>query len=268
MHIHTYSSTSLRKKVSEDACVVNERANVFGVFDGATPLVPFYDEEGRNGAYLASHTFSDYFSTMDPAFSLKEAVILANRKLRDLMSMNGIDLSDMTQLWSTCVAVVRFEEGREMSYAQLGDSIIMVERKNGSIDVLTRDTVHDISKRAKAKRERDRLYGIVLPDESFFDSVNNRLLYNRTMANTPDGYSVANGTPETEDYICTGRISLESVRSILLITDGLFASRKSLTDAFVQILDRGLENYALALEEAERRGEYPSDDKTGIWIRL
>jgi hypothetical protein len=199
---------------------------------------------------------------------LKEALATANRKLRDDMLRHGIDMKDKTQLWSTCAAVIQMEDDGEMSFAQLGDCMIMVERMDGTIDELTRDTVQGINERAKRKREKDRAKGIRLPEESYYDAAEHRRLYNRSMANTPDGYSVANGTPDAEDYIDAGCISLESVRSILLITDGLFSPGKSLIETFAEIRRQGLENYAMGLEEAERRGDFASDDKTGIWIRL
>jgi len=268
MRIHTVSRTSLRKQACEDAFVVNEAANLFGVFDGVTPLIPFSNEEGRNGACIASRTFRDFFDTMDPTLSLKDAIATANRNLREAMLKHGVDMQDKAHLWATCAAVVRIEPDGAMSFAQLGDCMILVERKDGTFDVLTRDTVQGIHERAKRKRERDRSRGIQLPEESDFDSEEHRRIYNRTMANTPDGYSVANGTPEAEHYIDTGRVSLESVRSILLISDGMFLPGESLPETFQQIRAKGLENYAIDLEETERRGDLASDDKTGIWICL
>jgi hypothetical protein len=199
---------------------------------------------------------------------LKDAIAMANRNLRDSMLRHGIDMNDKAHLWATCAAVIRIEPNGMMSFAQLGDCIILVERKDGTIEPLTRDTVQGIHERAKRKRERDRAEGIPLPEESYYDSAEHRRMYNRTMANTPDGYSVANGMPEVEHYIDSGRVSLESVRSILLITDGMFLPGESLPETFLKIRADGLDNYALELEEAERRGNLASDDKTGIWICL
>ncbi len=268
MRIHTVSRTSLRKTVCEDAFLAKEAIRLFGVFDGVTPLVPFYNEEGKNGAYIASRTFRDFFDKVDPALPLKDAIATANRRLREAMLKHGIDMDDKTSLWATCAAVVRIEPDGAMSFAQVGDCMILVERTNGTIDVLTRDTVEGVSQRAVRKRERDRADGASLPEETYYDAVEHRRMYNRTMANTPDGYSVANGTPDVNHYIDTGRIPLDSVRSILLITDGMFLPQRTLIDAFARIRNRGLENYAIELEEVERQGVVPSDDKTGIWICL
>lgn len=267
MQIYTCSRTSLRKQASEDACTVREEAGLFGVFDGATPLVPFRDEEGRNGAQLASLTFKRYFDTIRADMPLRVAACEANRQLLELMLSHGIDTGDKTQLWSTCVAVVRLEaERRQMSFVHLGDCMIMLERLDGTIDVLTRDTVEGISERARRKREKDRASGIELPEESYFAPVARQLLYNRTMANTPDGYTVANGMPDTEAYIHEGRVSLADARSILLVSDGLFYPGYPVAETFRQVREQGLEAYARRLEESERNGQSASDDKTGIWV--
>ncbi|MCR2803992.1 protein phosphatase 2C domain-containing protein [Paenibacillus soyae] len=269
MQIYTCSRTSLRKQASEDACTLREEAGLYGVFDGATPLVPFQDQDGRNGAQLASGTFKRFFDTMPAEMPLRDAVCEANRQLQELVLSHGIDMEDKTQLWSTCVAVVRLEANlREMSFVHLGDCMIMLERLDGTIDVLTTDTVEGISERAKKKRDRDRASGIEVPDESYFAPVAKQLLYNRTMANTPDGYTVANGTPDTEAYIHEGHVSLADARSILLVSDGLFYPGHEVEETFRQVSEHGLAEYAQRLEESERAGQTASDDKTGIWILL
>ena len=109
---------------------------------------------------------------------------------------------------------------------------------------------------------------IEVPDESYFAPVARQLLYNRTMANTPDGYTVANGTPDTEAYIHEGHVSLADARSILLVSDGLFYPGHGMEETFRQVSEHGLAEYAQRLEESERAGQTASDDKTGIWILL
>ena len=43
---------------------------------------------------------------------------------------------------------------REIEYAQLGDCMIVAILRNGTIQVLTKDTVEGISKRAKRRERR------------------------------------------------------------------------------------------------------------------
>jgi serine/threonine protein phosphatase PrpC len=269
MRIYSSSRVSLSKAVSEDSFVINDQLKVYGVFDGATPLVPFMDERGRNGAYLASNLFKNYFENdFSGDMSLFNGVIEANKRLMEKMKIYNVDMSCPENLWSTCVAVIKIEENQNISFAQLGDSMILAEHKSGVIEALTRDTVKDIGVRAKIRREKERSMGMPVPEESYYDDIKNQLLYNRRMANTPDGYPVANGTKEVCDYIYHDCIDARDLKSILLITDGLFYPNKDFNDIYRMINESGLEEYAIQLETYENNHNLRSDDKTGILIRL
>lgn len=41
--------------LNEDAALINETDGVFGVFDGASSLVPYLSSDKKTGAYIASH---------------------------------------------------------------------------------------------------------------------------------------------------------------------------------------------------------------------
>ncbi|WP_088011366.1 protein phosphatase 2C domain-containing protein [Gottfriedia acidiceleris] len=268
MEIRTSARVSLSKKVSEDAIVVNNEINVYGVFDGATPITPFENADGMNGAFIASNLFRKYFKNNFRAdMTLSEGIILANRRLMEEMKLNNIDINRPEELWSTCVAIVRIEK-QKVSYAQLGDCMILTEYHNGKIKILTKDTVKDINIRAKMRREKERKQGLILPDESYYDSIKNQLIYNRSMANTVNGYSVANGTEAVGNYIQSGSINTKNLKSILLISDGLFHPKFDLIHSFKVIKDIGLEEYSKRLEMEELKSKTRSDDKTGIFIRF
>ncbi|PGL73136.1 protein phosphatase 2C domain-containing protein [Bacillus sp. AFS055030] len=268
MEIHTSARVSLSKKVSEDAMVVNSEINVYGVFDGATPISPFKNADGMNGAYIASNLFSKYFKNHFRAeMPLSEGIILANRRLMEEMKLNNIDINRPEELWSTCVAIIKIEKN-SLSFAQLGDCMILAEYHNGEIKILTKDTVKDISSRAKIRREKDRKKGLILPDESYYQSIKNQLIYNRSMANTVNGYTVANGTEAVGNYIQLGSIDLNNLKSILLISDGLFHPKFDLIYTFKVMKEIGLEEYSKRLEMEELKSKFYSDDKTGIMIRF
>lgn len=266
MEIHTYFRVSLSKTVSEDAMVMNHDLNVYGVFDGATPITPFYNPAGMNGAYLASNVFKQYFENHFQADrTLSEGIIQANERLRNEMKINHVDFSRPEEWWSTCAAIVKIDK-QKISFAQLGDCMILAETHDGQIKVLTKDTVKGISARAKLKRVNERQNGLSLPDEAYYRSVKNQLVYNRSMANTPDGYSVANGTDEVRNYIQSGSIDSNHLNVILLISDGLFHPALDLKDIYKEIRQIGLEEYASQLEQEELKNKTHSDDKTGILI--
>lgn len=268
MEISTSARMSLSKKVSEDAMVVNNEINVYGVFDGATPITPFKNADGMNGAYIASNLLRMYFKNHFRAeMTLSEGIILANRRLMEEMKLNKIDINRPEELWSTCVAIIKIDK-QKVAFAQLGDCMILAEYHNGEIKILTKDTVKDISTRAKMRREKERKQGLILPDESYYHSIKNQLIYNRSMANTVDGYSVANGTEVVGNYIQLGSINTKNLKSILLISDGLFHPKFDLIHSFKVIKEIGLEEYSKRLEMEELKSVVHSDDKTGIYIRF
>ena len=257
-----------RKLESEDALIRNEKYAVYGVLDGSTPLVPYLDEFGHNGAYLAAHVLKEYFEAdYDISLSLKDNVEHANSRLRDVMLRKEVHLDNPAELWSTCIAVVAIEQN-QLHFAQLGDSMILVRKRNGDINVLTENTITGLDQRAKAKRTRDRQNNVTVEAESHFSSLKERLFYNRTLANDPIGYSVANGMPAVNDRIQSGTIPLDDIGQVLVISDGLFHPDYSLEETFRLILNQGFDEYANLVLDSYRVKSRSEDDMAGIRLEL
>jgi serine/threonine protein phosphatase PrpC len=269
MKLESYFRTAPHKSVSEDAIVLNDRIHVYGVFDGATPLVPFTDEHGKNGAYLASHLFKDYFLRLYRSnLSLVEGITAANRMLRDLMERYQVNQDNFEELWSTCAAIIQVGQDGTISYAQLGDCMIIVEYQDGKVNALTEDTVKGISNRAKLWRDEQRKNGVSLPDEEYFQETKQRLKFNRSLANKPNGYSVANGKEEVVHYTQHGQVKQNEIKALLLVSDGLFHPHDSIEDTFSKIDHMGIDQYAIELENFEKENQLRHDDKSGILIRF
>ncbi|WP_172461028.1 PP2C family serine/threonine-protein phosphatase [Priestia endophytica] len=269
MKLDTVFLCSPSKTVSEDAYVINEKQNIYGVFDGATPVTPFQNSKGQNGAYLASRCFQAYFTEeVRQEESLLESVVKANKKLLEMMKSHHISVHKKEELWSTCVALIKLEK-EKIQFAQLGDSMIVMENKEGKVTVLTKDTVKGIGSRAKQKREMERLRGKEKHDEDFYKkNLLYSLRYNRTLANTPNGYSVANGKEEVRKYIQYGEIQKNEVSCLLLVSDGFFHPSESLETTYQHIRSGGLERYAHKLAKLECENNLHSDDKTGILLQF
>lgn len=167
MKIKAYQQKSPLKQECEDSYFCNKDKKIYGVCDGATPLVPFRDEKGHNGAYIASHLFASYFTALRENHSLQFAVAKANEALQSKMLEYEVDTRKKEHLWCTCIAAVQIV-GEKIEYAQLGDCMIVATFQNGTMQVLTKDTVEGISKRAKRKREEDRKKGLSVPEEYCF----------------------------------------------------------------------------------------------------
>lgn len=269
MKVETYFRAAPHKSVSEDAIVLNEKINVYGVFDGATPLVPFRDENGMNGAHLASNLFKDYFFRLYRSnLSLVEGIEAANRMLREQMEKYKVNQEKYEHLWSTCAAIIKIENDGKLSYAQLGDCMIIAEFQNGMIKALTRDTVKDISRRAKLWREEQRKQGVNIPGEEYYQDLTQQLIFNRSFANKPNGYSVANGKEEVINFIQYGQVNVSEIKTLLMISDGLFHPYDSIEETFKKIDQSGIDRYASELELFEKKNNLHHDDKSGILIRF
>lgn len=263
--IETVMKTSPVKKESEDACIINDELGIYGVLDGSTPMVNFKDENGHNGAYLAANLFKTYFESLQIANFLHKEVAHANRLLKREMEAYNVDLSKKHHLWCTCVSVVQVKDDI-LSYASLGDTMIVVCDRYGQVNVLTVDTVKNISYRAKIKREIDRLKGFDVPPEEYFKHQQNDVIYNRSLANTPNGYSVANGMDEAEAYIQYGQLETKNLEHVLIMSDGLFDPKGSLNDVYREIVEVGLEIYVEKMMAREQKQGKYSDDKTAVLL--
>jgi serine/threonine protein phosphatase PrpC len=267
MKVQVFQRKSPLKSECEDSYFQNDAAQVYGVCDGATPLVSFQDENGHNGAYIASHLFQAYFEKIGRQESVTDGIKWANELLGQRMASYGIDQTEKHRLWCTCIAAVKITD-EHIQYGQLGDCMIVAKYKDGSVKMLTRDTVKGISARARKKREKDRKNGLHVQEESCFSDPMYRLMYNRTMANTPDGYSVANGMKEAEQYIQAGTVLRGEIEALFLCSDGLFHPDYSLEETAQFVWSQSIEVYAEQLEQIENERGIRPDDKTALIIWL
>ncbi|ALS26264.1 protein phosphatase 2C domain-containing protein [Paenibacillus cisolokensis] len=268
---------------NEDALVVNGQAGLYGVLDGATSLHPFRGPNGETGGYLASHLIQDYFQALNREEAsetpLNELVLRANTLLREAMRESGIDLSDKSSLWTSALALVRIHE-KYVDFAQAGDCMIAALYEDGSVRNVSRDHVDHVDYESRKIWMDGIRRGIRRKDE-LWELVKPVILKNKERMNTLSGYSVLSGQPEAADFIEYGRINRIGLRSLLLVTDGLFLPRSSMEpqnmdwgELVKQIREKRLSGYAdwlIRLETGDAECQrYPrfkvSDDKTGIWI--
>ncbi|RKN86424.1 protein phosphatase 2C domain-containing protein [Paenibacillus ginsengarvi] len=265
MNIVHYSKPSPQKKEGEDAIVLNPAARVYGVMDGVTPIVDYRDEDGHNGAYLASNTIRVYLERLQGSINLKESMVAANGAIRQAMLDSGIDLNVKHGLWASCFAAAYVDETGGISYAQIGDCMAIARYADGRVQVLTENRVSGVAARAKVKRAKEREMGKTVEDESYFENVHARIVYHRTfMANTAEGYGVANGTPEMESYIQAGVVPAEGLTHLLLISDGMFHPGLPLETTMERIVQEGFEPYVEQVEAAEKEKGMNPDDRSAV----
>lgn len=274
MHQHRYirdidyiTKTSPGKLECEDALIINEQLGIYGVLDGSTPMDDFTDENGHNGAYLAANLFKNYFEALAESSGLHQEIIQANHLLKNKMKDYHIDQTQKHRLWCTCVSAVQVQKNT-LCYASLGDTMILTRDKIGEINVLTVNTVKNVSARARIKRERNRCKGDAVPEESYYRKEKHRLVYNRYMANIPNGYSVANGMEEVQEFIQYGMFDMTDLTHVLICSDGLFDPKGDIRQVYWEIEKKGLGAYIENQTNHEQAHGIHSDDKTAVWITL
>lgn len=267
MKIYSYAKQSPRKVEREDAHFMNERASIFGVLDGVTPLDDFRDAAGHNGAYIAANLFKQYFETKpeDQTIELIHGIMEANSLLKREMEQHQIEMNELHKRWATCLVAVHIQQD-QIQYAQLGDCMLVARYHDGTVSVLTTNRVATVGERSKARRESERAQGHQLPEEDYFDTPRHQWIYQRWMANTPEGYGVANGMEEASDYIQSGQLHVSDISHLLLLSDGLFCPEMSLQETFQWIIDYGFEHYVDKVEREEQLVGASPDDRTGILL--
>ena len=177
-----------------------------------------------------------------------------------------VDTRKKEHLWCTCIAAVQIV-GEKIEYAQLGDCMIVAIFQNGTMQVLTKDTVEGISQRAKRK-EKKIVKGLSVPEEHIFQDVKEQLKYNRYLANMQGGYSVANGMKEAIHYLQHGELHIDEVSGIFICSDGLFHPDWPLEQTVAYIRKNSIKEYVAIIEELEGEKRIRPDDKTIMIIDL
>ena len=195
-------------RINEDKLVCTD--NLFGVFDGASSLVPdLY--HGKTGAWWASHLASSTFSKNDA--SLYNLGKRANQELSRTMSDMGVETGDKLQCWSTSVAAFQVE-GDSVTWIQSGDSQVLAIYADGDFQLLT--PYHNHDKETLQLLKKLYLQGDPDPQSSLRPQVEN---IRRQMNQS---YGVLNGEPVALDFLLRGSAALKDITHLLVFTDGLF----------------------------------------------
>ncbi|MWV46119.1 hypothetical protein GRF59_21085 [Paenibacillus sp. HJL G12] len=269
---------------NEDAVVLNERQQLYGVIDGATSLVPFRSANNETGGRLASQLLKQFFEELASGDrrDLETLTIEANSRLGAKMRESDIQMDRKSELWTAAMALVRITD-HHIEYVQAGDCMLMALYRDGSVRTITRDHVSHIGE-ISMETWRQGIASGIRTKAALWEQVQPQLLGNKDKMNTDNGYSVLNGLPDADRYLESGRINRIQLAGLLLVTDGLFypeewpnpeAGAERLDEKLLRsVASDGLERYAewlLALEQDDPECiRYPrfkiSDDKSGVWI--
>ena len=198
------------KDVNEDELLVGE--TVFGVFDGATGLVPYRNENGETGGQVAARIAKKVFESSIVSEPLEGLAIKANREIAHAMNTRGIDTSNALSRWSTTAAVVRVKQD-ELEFAGISDSCILGILPGGGYQLLVPYHNQDahllqVWKSLTDEEKRECLMSL------------------RREANVT--YGVLNGDGRAENFLRAGTCKTV-FDSVLIFTDGLIIPKR---DAF------------------------------------
>jgi serine/threonine protein phosphatase PrpC len=203
------------RDLNEDAILINDDYGVYGVFDGASSLTTYLSETGKTGAYLASNTVAETFKK--PLASLQETAVLANKNIEQLHERSNVDVSDIVNRFGTTAAAIRVD-GNYAEIIQVGDSIVLLIKKNGKVEIPLGYHDHDLDVMRKwreyADSGRKDIRKLVADD----------VIRLRRQANT--SYGLLNGDNRASSFIQSAKIDLREVATIILLTDGMFIPKE------------------------------------------
>jgi len=258
-------------KVNEDYFLIGE--NIFGVFDGATGLVKYFDENGNSGGAIAAQISKEIFLKGDA--SLIELTKKANEAIQNKMKELNIDVSDKLNVFSTTIAVVRLnKEENTFDWVQLGDSLILVVYEDNSFKLLVNDYDHDRNTLIlwkKLNKENN-------PQKNeLFKLETNKV---RRSMNEENGYGIVGCDDRMINFLKSGSESLDGIKHIICLTDGMFIPNpapekdddfEKWTELFLQGGLEAVKNYVIELENSDLEFvKYPRfkphDDLTAVAI--
>lgn len=270
---------------NEDALICNEKANIYGVVDGATSLVPYRSKDGETGGRRASQIVKKYFeriSISENTRSLEELMIGANDELGMEMEKEKIDISKNENVWTTGAAVIRIR-AHHIEFVQAGDCMITALYSDGTYRVITRDQIAYFDNNTKKEWVKAVKDGLRTQKE-IRNRVEPLIKEQKSKMNTIDGYSVLDGSIEANLFLESGKINRINLTGLIICSDGLFIHDEIDSSVKYDPMDElvkkisllGLEgfiHYLNAIEEKDPEClRFPrtkkSDDKTGIYLQF
>lgn len=198
--------------MNEDVLLVS--GATYGVFDGATSLVPAHLPKGQTGGYLAARIAADTFG--ESSVSLRFSAIEANARIGQAVRVATTSL-DRDALWSTSMAVIRID-GNRIEYCQSGDAVVLLLLKGGGYRCIGSDIDIDRETLLMWKRLEWR-EGV-----SIYSALADQIRKTRQGMNRD--YGVLNGEPEAISFLKYGEVERDEVADVLLFTDGLFLPKE------------------------------------------
>lgn len=199
--------------INEDDFLIGN--NIFGVFDGATGLKKYFDENGNSGGAIAAQISKNVF--LKGGANLIELTKKASEAVRVKMEKLNIDMSDKLNVFCTTAAVIKLNlKENNFDWIQVDDSVILVIYEDGKHKLLVKDYDHDKESLILWKKlnkennpQKNELFEI------------NKIRVRRCM-NKLGFYGKIDGDERMINFLKSGSESLDGIKHIICLTDGMF----------------------------------------------
>lgn len=216
-------------KIPEDEIVFNP-SRYFGVSDGISGVYTpeegpiFFD--GKTGGQVASSAISFAFgrTSFFRDKPLKETLNYANGLVRQVIQKNGLSLNK-TELLPSATFCVADIGSQKVEIVQGGDTLAVWEFKDGIIggtpnlifeyEQRQTSTIARLMEKHKGNRQKmwEEFRPYLIKDR-------------RENMNALKGFSIINGQPEFKDHLQEFVLSRESIKSLIIFSDGLVPFEK------------------------------------------
>lgn len=257
--------------INEDAFLIGD--NIFGVFDGATGLVKYFDENGNSGGAIAAQISKEVFLKNDA--NLVDLAKEANEAVKAKMEELKIDMSDKLNVFCTTAAVIRLNlEKNNFDWVQVDDSVILIIYEDGRHKLLVKDYDHDKESLILWKKLNQENN---LQKNELFEK--DKIRVRRNMSK-PGFYGKIDGDEMMINFLKSGSESLDGIKHIICLTDGMFIPNpapekdddfEKWTELFLQGGLEAVKEYVREIENSDLEFvEYPRfkphDDLTAVVI--
>lgn len=273
-----------QRHFSEDCLLISDK--IIGVFDGATPLAKkrytdgsIYPTDASWASQVAADSIKNYnFLTSDPIQFLFNGLIKRFREETDIQP----EEIPVEELPSTTASFAIYNDFI-IHFYQIGDSPILIRKKDGFIHTMPGDTklakldaitIDTITKLATENSECSR-------SELFYKAgvVERR----KQFTNRKNGFGVL--VPQEPELLHYQSISFNSsdIESFIIMSDGMYVHKEVFNPALTDdefynqaVQPSGLACIGLAINDSEKADAdcqlYPrmkmSDDKTALTVKI
>lgn len=191
------------------------QGNLFAVFDGVSSLVRYHDRHGRTGGQIAAGIARDAFA--DNGRPFMDLAHRANQRILGAMKRAHIASNKAENRWAVIMAAIRVDTD-SFKYFSIGDALIMTISERGKSDLVVPYHNNDLPVMRKWRTLGDsrtkNIWAMLSPD-----MLSVRRAANRT-------YGMLNGDKRAARFFKFGMRKLDSIRSLIIFTDGLHLPQK------------------------------------------